>query len=89
MIWPIPKPTTIMAMVVSNLVESTLRRVRSQKPTSDVMVPTIGKTLYLPVCDTIRPATTTATTTASINGISTTPEFVADAPSTPCTNSGM
>ena len=85
---PTPTPNTIIAMVASWLVEFTSIRESMNIPATMIARPTIPRIRYLPSRDISCPAIALAIAIAIIIGIVTNPEFVADAPITPCTNSG-
>ncbi len=59
-----------------------------KRPVTIRALPTIGKTLYLPVLVVTRPATSETTIMASSMGRSSSPELVAEAPCTDCWYSG-
>ena len=86
---PMPTPTTTMFRIaVASLVVSDMRLSR-YIPTTSTMPPATTSSRYLPIRDTSSPASVLETTMPSIIGVVTTPELVADAPRTPCTNIGM
>ncbi len=85
---PMPAPSTAMYTPEVNRLVSVSIWASRNSPAVISTLPTIGKTLYLPLLVVTRPATIETASIAPSIGRSSSPELVADAPCTDCWYSG-
>ena len=88
LVGPRPMPSTTISQTTVLVLVAGVRRLPKNSETVMSTRPPRMKPLYLPVRDTTCPASVLVTTSPSISGASTTPEFEALTPLTPCMNSG-